>query len=277
MNKDITKKMASITLVVLLSVSLVFLSGFYYSGSALNKEIMGINYNSGGQEENEGENDDGEEQQGDEENGVDGAEDELGDETGKWICGECGYVYDPEKGDLEAGIEPGTDFEDLPDDWVCPVCGAPKDKFKLEDEEDEEELDGEGKDWSAHLEHVLSMRSKHIEVLKRVIEKMISRNPAHPSITALQHALEVSSKSILKIEEAIEKFGGNDDDSYGIDANGGDEDTDGDEDTADGDNDGSGLEDKNGKAGEKIKDFLEKVTGKGNDKSKDNRGKGKNK
>ena len=48
----------------------------------------------------------------------------------KWECGVCGYVYDPEKGDPGNGIEPGTPFEKLPEDWSCPVCGAPKDQFE---------------------------------------------------------------------------------------------------------------------------------------------------
>jgi len=48
----------------------------------------------------------------------------------KYKCGVCGYVYDPEKGDPESEIAPGTPFEDLPDDWVCPVCGASKDEFE---------------------------------------------------------------------------------------------------------------------------------------------------
>ncbi len=48
----------------------------------------------------------------------------------KYECTVCGYVYDPEKGDPDSGIKPGTPFEELPDDWVCPVCGAEKDKFE---------------------------------------------------------------------------------------------------------------------------------------------------
>ncbi|MFA4044541.1 MAG: hypothetical protein HZRFUVUK_001337 [Candidatus Fervidibacterota bacterium] len=48
----------------------------------------------------------------------------------KWRCTVCGYVYDPEVGDLENGILPGTPFEELPDDWVCPVCGAEKEQFE---------------------------------------------------------------------------------------------------------------------------------------------------
>ena len=42
----------------------------------------------------------------------------------------CSYVYDPEQGDPDAGIEPGTKFEELPDDWVSPECGAIKDQFE---------------------------------------------------------------------------------------------------------------------------------------------------
>ncbi|HEY48436.1 MAG TPA: High molecular weight rubredoxin [Dehalococcoidia bacterium] len=50
----------------------------------------------------------------------------------KYKCSVCGYVYDPEKGDPESDIAPGTPFEELPDDWVCPVCGAPKSDFEKE-------------------------------------------------------------------------------------------------------------------------------------------------
>ncbi|HZD60699.1 MAG TPA: flavin reductase [Anaerolineae bacterium] len=48
----------------------------------------------------------------------------------KYECAVCGYVYNPEEGDPDAGIKPGTPFEELPDDWVCPVCGATKDQFE---------------------------------------------------------------------------------------------------------------------------------------------------
>jgi rubredoxin len=46
----------------------------------------------------------------------------------KYEC-PCGYVYDPEEGDLDSGVEPGTAFDDLPDDWVCPKCQAEKEHF----------------------------------------------------------------------------------------------------------------------------------------------------
>jgi len=50
----------------------------------------------------------------------------------RYVCGVCGYVYDPEVGDPENGISPGTPFEELPDDWTCPICGASKDMFTEE-------------------------------------------------------------------------------------------------------------------------------------------------
>ena len=48
----------------------------------------------------------------------------------QWQCTVCGYLYDPEQGDSENDISPGTSFEDIPEDWVCPVCGASKDQFE---------------------------------------------------------------------------------------------------------------------------------------------------
>lgn len=52
------------------------------------------------------------------------------EEMEKYVCIVCGYIYDPEKGDPDSGIQPETSFEQLPDDWVCPVCGAAKDQFE---------------------------------------------------------------------------------------------------------------------------------------------------
>ncbi len=50
--------------------------------------------------------------------------------SGRYECLVCGYVYDPKKGDPQGGIAPGTPFDELPDSWVCPVCGADKSQFK---------------------------------------------------------------------------------------------------------------------------------------------------
>ncbi len=50
----------------------------------------------------------------------------------KYVCDVCDYVYDPEVGDPDGGIAPGTSFEDLPDDWTCPVCGVTKDDFQVQ-------------------------------------------------------------------------------------------------------------------------------------------------
>jgi rubredoxin len=47
----------------------------------------------------------------------------------KYACGVCGYIYDPAVGDPQSGVVAKTAFEDLPEDWVCPVCGAAKDDF----------------------------------------------------------------------------------------------------------------------------------------------------
>ncbi len=47
-----------------------------------------------------------------------------------WKCVVCGYVYDPSAGDPDSDIEPGTSFEDLPEDWICPACGVGKSDFE---------------------------------------------------------------------------------------------------------------------------------------------------
>jgi rubredoxin len=51
----------------------------------------------------------------------------------KYLCKICGYVYDPAEGDPDGGIPPGTPFENIPNDWVCPLCGATKEDFELEE------------------------------------------------------------------------------------------------------------------------------------------------
>jgi rubredoxin len=179
MNKSIPQKILICLLAITLIISFGFLTGFTYADKPLDKDVVNFN-----------------------DDGTDGDD----EEKGYWVCGECGYIYDPEKIDPEGEVETGTEFEDLPDEWVCPECGATKDKFDFKADEDEEEQLQEKKDRIAHLEHVLTMRSKHLEVLQRVIEKMISKDPLHPSIPALQHALQASSKAVLKANESIEIF-----------------------------------------------------------------------
>ena len=51
----------------------------------------------------------------------------------KWVCEVCNYIYDPEIGDSDGGIDPGISFEKLPDDWVCPDCGEMKASFAKEE------------------------------------------------------------------------------------------------------------------------------------------------
>ncbi|MDU5504942.1 MAG: rubredoxin [Anaerococcus vaginalis] len=50
----------------------------------------------------------------------------------KYVCTACGYIYDPALGDPDNGVEAGTEFNDIPEDWVCPVCGVGKDMFEEE-------------------------------------------------------------------------------------------------------------------------------------------------
>lgn len=54
----------------------------------------------------------------------------------KWVCLSCGFVYDPSDGDPYSDVPPGTAFEDLPDGWLCPVCGARKTEFEPCEEPD---------------------------------------------------------------------------------------------------------------------------------------------
>lgn len=49
-----------------------------------------------------------------------------------YVCSVCGYVYNPADGDPDHGVAAGTAFDDVPEDWVCPVCGASKDMFEKE-------------------------------------------------------------------------------------------------------------------------------------------------
>lgn len=51
----------------------------------------------------------------------------------RYVCTICAYVYDPAEGDPDNGIEPGTPFEDIPGDWLCPECGVGKDMFEEEE------------------------------------------------------------------------------------------------------------------------------------------------
>ena len=52
----------------------------------------------------------------------------------KYRCIPCGYIYDPEIGDPDGGISPGTSFEDIPEDWQCPICSVGKEDFEVIEE-----------------------------------------------------------------------------------------------------------------------------------------------
>lgn len=59
------------------------------------------------------------------------------EEPMKYVCELCGYVYDAVLGDPENGVDAGTDFEDIPEDWSCPLCGAGKDDFEAQNDSDD--------------------------------------------------------------------------------------------------------------------------------------------
>lgn len=54
----------------------------------------------------------------------------MNNRTSRYQCQVCGHIYDPAEGEATEGVAPGTVFENLPDDWVCPVCGSPKDMYE---------------------------------------------------------------------------------------------------------------------------------------------------
>ena len=72
----------------------------------------------------------------------------------KYECGACGYIYDPAVGDPDGGIAPGTAFEDIPDDWVCPICGLGKDVF-VPVEDSTENADARLTDTKRYQENIL--------------------------------------------------------------------------------------------------------------------------
>ena len=57
-----------------------------------------------------------------------------------YVCELCGYEYDPKAGDEDNGIDAGTEFDELPADWVCPLCGASKEDFEEQEVEDDHSL-----------------------------------------------------------------------------------------------------------------------------------------
>ena len=113
-----------------------------------------------------------------------------------WVCPYCGYVYDP----AVVGVAP---FETLADDWTCPVCNSLKSDF-IKGEEYGEYISSDP--WTAHLQHVLAMRSKHLAVLQRVIESHTAKYAGIVSLPGLENALTSSSKSVLKAGAEIDAY-----------------------------------------------------------------------
>jgi rubredoxin len=168
---------------VIIPILLVFgsITGFVLPGSHQESGVTSYNDIGEGTEETENEPEESEEE--------DTEDIEL------WVCQTCGYTYD--------AVIAGTPFPELPESWVCPVCGALKSSFLLENEEQFKDP----QEWLAHLEHVLAMRSKHLAVLQRVIvQKVLKNNSSVNSILSLQHAIQSSSKSVFKAQEAVDEY-----------------------------------------------------------------------
>ncbi len=98
----------------------------------------------------------------------------------KYRCVVCGYIYDPEKGDPDSGIAPGTPFEEIPDDWTCPVCGVSKEDFEpLEEEpkievkktEIQKERESQDLDFNEIAERVYSVGVQHWD--RRLFDELI--------------------------------------------------------------------------------------------------------
>ena len=177
--KGLFKKLPILLLLVALIFTFSFITGFTKPDSPAANNVRVPLLNAGAEEAAEEVAEEEEEEAGEE------TEEEAADEeVEKWIC-TCGFVYDPE--------ETGINFEDLPDDWVCPECGAAKDAFSKEEV-------GEGGPYLAHWLHVIAMRMKHLAVFQRVLG---AKDPGQHSVYAINHAIIQSSKSILKMQENI--------------------------------------------------------------------------
>lgn len=87
----------------------------------------------------------------------------------KYICGVCSTIYDPDLGDKDEGVAPGTPFEKLPQEWTCPVCGSTKDKFKLLPKEEYEKL-MEIKSTQYEGRNIMpTIENKDIEILNKAL------------------------------------------------------------------------------------------------------------
>ena len=122
----------------------------------------------------------------------------------KFVCTVCGYVYDPEVGDPDNGIEPGTAFEDLPEDWVCPLCGVGKEDFENETARGYlEVLDRQAKRLKKLIEDLIEASKAATGSIKFNIENVNARVLLNQSIGEFDDRL--SDKNITVVTEVPEK------------------------------------------------------------------------
>ncbi len=120
----------------------------------------------------------------------------------KYRCVVCGYIYDPEVGDPDSGIAPGTPFEEIPDDWTCPVCGVTKEDFEPLDEEEpklevrktevQKERETKDLDYNEIVERVYSVGVEHYD--RRLFDELI---PLPDGTSYNAYLIEGSEKTAL--------------------------------------------------------------------------------
>ena len=92
----------------------------------------------------------------------------------KYVCSVCGFIYDEEKGIPEKGIKPGTKFEDLPEDFECPWCGAPKTAFDVENDQGDKNDENEQKDKNVEVEDENIVKSEDGDSLSELSYEQMS-------------------------------------------------------------------------------------------------------
>lgn len=122
----------------------------------------------------------------------------------KWICTVCDYVYDPELGDKDSGIPPGTNFEDLPEDWACPLCGARKSDFVRLSDVTEESTKIDEKKTDQNLLVWSDEYSINIKEMDEQHKKLVEIINTHSSAVNLKEERKVLEGTLTGLFEYIE-------------------------------------------------------------------------
>ncbi len=132
----------------------------------------------------------------------------------KWRCIVCDYIYDPESGDKDSGIPAGTNFEDLPEDWACPLCGARKSDFVRLDNVSEEnsKIDAKGTDqnkliwsddYSVNIKEMDEQHKKLVEIINKHSTAVKSKEESKVLKNTLKGLLEYIGVHFKREEEIM--------------------------------------------------------------------------